>query len=70
MRNKSNLKKFRSENKIISLGNIKSIPITGILRPCIKIHISAVQWCCTPLIPALGRQRQADLSSRPAWSID
>jgi hypothetical protein len=27
-------------------------------------------WWCTPLIPALGRQRQVDgsMSSRPAWS--
>jgi hypothetical protein len=26
----------------------------------IKIEIIARQWWCTPLIPALGRQRQVD----------
>ena len=37
---------------------------------CLKNWVLAGQWWHTPLIPALGRQRQADLCdlSRPAWS--
>ena len=27
----------------------------------VKIHFGAELWWCTPLIPALGRQRQVDL---------
>jgi hypothetical protein len=34
----------------------------------IRNYFRAGWWWCTPLIPALGRQRQARfLSSRPAW---
>jgi hypothetical protein len=30
------------------------------LYPGQKMKSLGRQWCCTPLIPALGRQRQAD----------
>jgi hypothetical protein len=34
-------------------------------------HLLSPGWWRTPLIPALGRQRQEDLlSSRPAWSTE
>jgi hypothetical protein len=34
----------------------------------LKTETSAGQWWCTPLIPALGKQRKVDLlSSRPVW---
>jgi hypothetical protein len=28
--------------------------------PCLRKEITSRTWWCTPLIPALGRQRQAD----------
>jgi hypothetical protein len=30
----------------------------------IKINIEAGKWCRTPLIPALGRQRQVDFKPK------
>ena len=40
------------------------------LTESFKQKKGARQWWHTSLIPALKRQRQEDLSSRPAWSIE
>ena len=37
------------------------LPTLSDPEACIKTKLLARQWWCTPLIPALGRQKQADL---------
>jgi hypothetical protein len=41
-------------------GNFKSVWTTGLVFKNKNNKHTARQWWCMPLIPALGRQRQAD----------
>ena len=47
-------------------------PLKYIFHPFYEVEVSIGQWWHTPLIPALGRQRQArwPLSLRSAWSTE